>query len=169
MASVVALLRGVNVGGNRKLSMAELRATLAAAGYGDVRTHLQSGNVILDSARRPATLERELGKLLGVQVVVRTHAELVDVVARDPFGKLASNGSRYFVTFLSGPVTDVPGLESGDGELFVVSGREIYAWLPEGVHSSKRAQLLTERRLGVVPTTRNWNTVTKLCELTRSG
>jgi len=107
MALVVALLRGVNVGGNRKLSMAELRATLATAGYGEVRTHLQSGNVILDSAKKPATLERELEQLLRVQIVVRTHDELVDVVARDPFGELASNGSRYFVTFLSGPVTQV--------------------------------------------------------------
>jgi uncharacterized protein (DUF1697 family) len=100
---------------------------------------------------------------------VRTHDELVDVVARDPFGETATNGSRYFVTFLSGPLTEVPGLESGDSELFVVSGREVYAWLPEGVHNSKRAQLLTERRLGVVTTTRNWNTVTKLVELTGSG
>jgi uncharacterized protein (DUF1697 family) len=169
MPRVVALLRGVNVGGNRKLPMADLRATLAAAGYGDVRTHLQSGNVILDSSKRPATLERELEELLGVQVLVRTHDELVDVVARDPFGETATNGSRYFVTFLSGPLTEVPGLESGDSELFVVSGREVYAWLPEGVHNSKRAQLLTERRLGVVTTTRNWNTVTKLVELTGSG
>jgi uncharacterized protein (DUF1697 family) len=169
MARVAALLRGVNVGGNRKLPMAELRATLADAGYGEVRTHLQSGNVILESAKRPATLERELGKLLGVQVLVRTHAELADVVARDPFGELATNPSRYFVTFLSAPVSEVPGLESGDGEQFVLGGREIYAWLPDGVRNSKRAQLLTERRLGVVPTTRNWNTVTRLCELTAAG
>ncbi len=168
MAQVVALLRGVNVGGNRKLSMAELRETLAAAGYGEVRTHLQSGNVLLDSGKRPATLERELEKLLGVQVLVRTHDELADVVARDPFGKVATNGSRYFVTFLSGPVDDVPSLDSGDGELFAVSGREIYAWLPNGIRDSKRAQLLTERKLGVVPTTRNWNTVTKLVELTQA-
>ena len=168
MPLVVALLRGVNVGGHRKLPMAELRATLEAAGYGEVRTHLQSGNVILESAKRPATLERELGELLGVQVLVRTHAELVDVVARDPFGDVVTNGSRYFVTFLSGPVDAVPGLESGDGELFAVSGREIYAWLPDGVRDSKRAQLLTERKLGVVPTTRNWNTVTKLVELTQA-
>lgn len=140
---------------------------LAAAGYGDARTHPQSGNVLLETTKRPATLERELEALLGVQVVVRTHDELVDVVARDPFGEVATNGSRYFVTFLSGPVEEVPGLESVGGELFVVSGREIYAWLPEGVHNSKRVRLLTERRLGVVPTTRNWNTVTKPVELTR--
>jgi uncharacterized protein (DUF1697 family) len=164
----VALLRGVNVGGNRKLSMAGLRDTLSVAGYGDVRTHLQSGNVILDSARRPATLERELASLLGVQVVVRTSDELADVVACDPFGDLAVDGSRFFVTFLSGPPKPVAGLASGDGELFVVSGREIYAWLPKGIPDSQRAKLLTERKLGVVPTTRNWNTVTKLLELVQA-
>ena len=164
----VAFLRGVNVGGNRRLPMQELRGALAAAGYGAVRTHLQSGNVILDSTLGPAALERELVLLLGVQVVVRTRDELADVVARDPFGELATNGSRFFVTFLSGEPRPVAGLESGDGELFVVSGREIYAWLPEGSRDSARAKLLTERKLGVVPTTRNWNTVTKLLELAQA-
>jgi uncharacterized protein (DUF1697 family) len=164
----VALLRGVNVGGNRKLPMAGLREALAAAGYGDVRTHLQSGNVILDSRSSAATLERELASLLGLQVVVRTRDELADVVARDPFGDVAVNGSRFFVTFLSGTPKPVEGLESGDGELFVVSGREIYSWLPDGIRDSQRAKLLTERKLGVVPTTRNWNTVTKLLELVQA-
>ncbi|MFL5954739.1 MAG: DUF1697 domain-containing protein [Gaiellaceae bacterium] len=163
----VVLLRGVNVGGNRRLPMHELRATLAAAGFRDVRTHLQSGNAILDSSAKPARLVRELEALLGVQVVVRTRDELADVVARDPFGETATNGSRFFVTFLSGEPKPVAGLESGDGELFVVSGREVYSWLPEGIRDSQRARLLTEGRLGVVPTTRNWNTVTKLLELAR--
>lgn len=142
--------------------MAELRETLAAAGYGEVRTHLQSGNVNLDSRVTPERLARELEELLGVQIVVRSHDELVDVVARDPFGELVTNGSRYFVTFLSGEPVAVPEL----GPEFVVSGREVYSWLPEGIGTSERAKLLTERRLGVVPTTRNWNTVTKLVELT---
>jgi uncharacterized protein (DUF1697 family) len=166
MAKVVALLRGVNVGGRGKLSMQELRDTLRDAGYGEVRTYLQSGNAIIESRASPDGLARELETLLGLQVIVRTHGELADVVARDPYGDVATDGSRYFVTFLSGEPSEVPDLESGGGELFVVSGREIYAWLPDGVHASKRAKLLTEKRLGVVPTTRNWNTVTKLLELT---
>jgi uncharacterized protein (DUF1697 family) len=161
----VALLRGVNVGGNRKLPMAELRETLAAAGYGDVRTYLQSGNVLLESTSRAAALERELEAALGVQVVVRSKAELAKVVARDPLGDVADNGSRYFVTFLSAKPKHVPDLGNDGNERFVVSGREIYSWHPEGLRNSKRAQLLTERRLGVVPTTRNWNTVRKLLEL----
>jgi uncharacterized protein (DUF1697 family) len=161
----VVLLRGVNVGGNRKLQMRELRQMLAAAGYGEARTHLQSGNVILDSRASAARLVRDLEELLGVQVVVRTRDELASVVARDPFSEIATDGSRYFVTFLSGDPKADGGLDSGGGELFVVSGREIYAWLPEGIGRSQRAKLLTEQKLGVVPTTRNWNTVTKLLEL----
>jgi len=165
---MVALLRGVNVGGNRKLPMQELRETLSDAGYVDVRTHLQSGNVLLESRAKPERVARELEELLGVQVVMRTAAELADVIARDPLGHVATSGSRYFVTFLSGEPNDVPELDDGDGELFVVSGREVYSWLPGGSHNSRCAKLLTERRLGVVPTTRNWNTVTKLLELAQA-
>jgi uncharacterized protein (DUF1697 family) len=91
------------------------------------------------------------------------------VIAYDPLGSIADNPSRYLVSFLSGApdAAGVMGADAGDvgPERFVVHGRELYAWHPAGVHNSKLAKLLSERRLGVTATARNWNTVTRLLEL----
>lgn len=154
--------------------MAELRTLLENAGYEDVRTHLQSGNVLLSSAvsarKLEAQLERQLAKGLGfdVRVLVRTRAELVKVVERDPLGEVASNGSRYLVTFLDEPLPAkaVRELEAADvaPEQVVVRGREVYAWHPGGLQRSPLAKLVAAQTPGV-STARNWNTVTKLLEL----
>ena len=154
--------------------MAELRTLLEDAGYEDVRTHLQSGNVLLSSAlsarKLEAQLERQLAKGLGfdVRVLVRTRAELVKVVQHDPFGEVASNGSRYLVTFLDErlPAKAARELEAADvaPEQVVVRGREVYAWHPGGLQRSPLAQLVAAQTPGV-STARNWNTVTKLLEL----
>jgi uncharacterized protein (DUF1697 family) len=155
--------------------MADLRELLAAAGYEDVRTHLQSGNIVLSSALSPrkleGELERQLARELGfeAQVLVRTRAELAKVVALDPLGKVVTNPSRYLVSFLSKtlPAKAARELEAADvlpGQV-VVHGRELYAWHPDGVQRSPLARLLDDKRLGVVSTARNWNTVTKLLEL----
>jgi uncharacterized protein (DUF1697 family) len=172
---MIAFLRGINVGGHRTISMSELRDVLTAAGYADVRTHLQSGNVVLTSRLSPAKLERALEQLLAdrfgsdARVLVRTREELADVVARDPFAGIADNPSRHLVVFLSAePAAEVlRGLEALqlEPERFVASGREIYAWHPDGLNRSKLAPLLVDRRLGVTATGRNWNTVCKLLEL----
>jgi uncharacterized protein (DUF1697 family) len=171
----IVLLRGINVGGHRRVAMADLRALLAALGYANVRTHLQSGNVVLESRDAPARLKRvverglvdELG--VDVEVFVRTRDELARVIAYDPLGSIVDNPSRYLVSFLSGApdAAGVMGADAGDvgPERFVVHGRELYAWHPAGVHNSKLAKLLSERRLGVTATARNWNTVTRLLEL----
>lgn len=155
--------------------MAALRELLSGLGYDDVRTYLQSGNVVLSSRVSADRLERELEQQLAagfgadVRVLVRTRDELADVVARDPLGKVADNPARYLVSFLSAePDPDVVReLTTVDvaPEQFVVSGRELYAWHPDGIQRSPLAKLLSERRLGVVATARNWNTVTKLLAL----
>jgi uncharacterized protein (DUF1697 family) len=172
---MIVLLRGLNVGGNRRVAMADLRVLLAELGYEGARTHLQSGNVVLESRESPErvkrAIEQGLADELGVdaEVFVRTRDELADVIARDPLGKVTDNPSRYLVSFLSGEpaVAAVREAEAIDvePERFVVSGREIYAWHPDGVHASKLARVLSEQRLGVTATARNWNTVTKLLEL----
>jgi uncharacterized protein (DUF1697 family) len=172
---MIAFLRGINVGGHRKISMSELRDALTAAGYGDVRTLLQSGNVVLTSRLSPAKLERALEQVLAdrfgsdARVLVRTRDELADVIARDPLAGIADNPSRHLVVFLSAePAPEVlRALEALqlEPERFVASGREIYAWHPDGLNRSKLAPLLVDRRLGVTATGRNWNTVCKLLEL----
>ncbi|MDQ3678504.1 MAG: DUF1697 domain-containing protein [Actinomycetota bacterium] len=171
----IALLRGINLGSRRRVAMSELRDLLTSLGYEDVRTYLHSGNVVLTSDLPDERLERELEQQieakLGVdpRVVVRTRDELADVVARDPFGEVAADTKRYQVTFLSAEPSPERVRELADldvaPERFVVSGREIYAWHPDGIQRSKLAAALTDRRLGVTATARNWNTVTKLLAL----
>jgi uncharacterized protein (DUF1697 family) len=150
--------------------MADLRKLLEAEGYEDVRTHLQSGNVVLSSPLPPrkleAALERQLAKGLGIEVrvLVRTRAELAKVVALDPLGKVATNKSRYLVSFLSKKLSPKVAHEL-EAEGVVVRGRELYAWHPDGVQRSPLGKLLDDKHLGVVSTARNWNTVSKLLEL----
>ena len=155
--------------------MAELRELLEGHGHEDVRTHLQSGNVVLSSPLGPrkleAQLERQLAAGLGmeVRVLVRTRAELAAVVRRDPLGKVATNGSRYLVSFLSKGLPAKVARELGAADVrpaqLVIEGRELYAWYPEGVQRAPIAKLLDDKRLGVLSTARNWNTVTKLLQL----
>ena len=171
----VALLRAVNLGPTRKLSMSALRDALADAGHQGIRTHLQSGNVVLESPLSAARLERQLEKEIrdafgfDVPVMVRTRRQLASVVAFDPLGEVATSGSRYHVTFLARPLAARAARELAQAEVaperLVVKGREIYAWLPDGVHRSRAARLLTEKRLGVAGTLRNWNTVRRLLEM----
>jgi uncharacterized protein (DUF1697 family) len=171
----VALLRGINLARRRRVGMADLRELLERQGYDDVRTHLQSGNVVLASPLPPrrleTRLERQLADGLGleVRVLVRTRAELAKVVARDPLGTVATNGSRYLVSFLSKQLTAAVARELEAAEIGtaqrVIAGRELYAWYPDGIQRAPLAKLLDDRRLGVVSTARNWNTVTKLLEL----
>ena len=175
MPRQIVLLRGINLASRNRVGMADLRELLASDGYEDVRTHLQSGNVVLSSRlssrRLTGALEPRLRERFGfdIGVVVRTRAELQRIVELDPLRQVATNRSRYLVTFLSErlPAKVARELDALDvaPERVVVSGREIYAWHPAGLQRSKLARLLSDDRLGVAATTRNWNTVTKLAEL----
>jgi uncharacterized protein (DUF1697 family) len=170
----VVLLRGVNLGPRNRIGMADLRAALADAGFADVKTYLQSGNVVLSSKKRPDTVARECSQLVAdrfahdVAVVVRTRGELADVVARDPLRK-TSDPKRYQVTFLSkepsAEIVDELAALAVDGEKLAHVGRELYAWHPHGVGRSKLAAALAGKRLGVTGTSRNWATVKSLLEL----
>ena len=155
--------------------MGELRELLEGHDYGDVRTHQQSGNVLLSSPLSPrkleSALERQLAAGLGIEVrvLVRTRAELAEVVRRDPLGKVATNPSRYLVSFLgerlpAKVVRELEAAEIAPAEL-VIDGRELYAWYPDGIQRAPLAKLLDDKKLGVLSTARNWNTVTKLLAL----
>ncbi len=161
--------------------MPELRELLAGAGYGEPRTYVQSGNIVLDSDRPAAELEADCARLLAerfgfdVQVVSRTADELAAVIARNPLAGLATDPKRYQVSFLSGlPAPDavarLASLAAG-GEQLVADGRELYVWHPDGVARSKLAsRLAAAAALGpdVHATARNWTTVTTLLEMTQT-
>jgi len=174
----IALLRGINLGPNRRVAMADLRAWLTELGYADVRTHLQSGNAVFGSPDSAAEVTRQLEKRLAagagfpVACVVRTAAQLRRVLAGNPFADIATDGARLAVAFLSAPLpatrlADVDPAAFEPERFAVGKGRtEIYLWYPNGIHASKlNGAVLADRRLGVSPTVRNWNTVTKLLEL----
>lgn len=175
MTRVVALLRGVNLAGKRRVAMPELRERLTELGYEEVQTYVASGNVLLSSSVTPRQLERaltsQISEWLGfdVPVIIRTRAELAAVVKRNPLRSLVDNPALYQVAFLSAKpkAAAIRALQDIDvaPEQFVVHGRELYAWYPGGSGRSNLAGLLTDARLGVGSTARNWNTVTKLLEL----
>jgi uncharacterized protein (DUF1697 family) len=170
----VALLRGINVGRARQIGMPRLAELLTDRGHANVRTLLRSGNVVLDSPLSEAELVADLEKAIeeefgwAVPVVVRTGKELAAVIAGDPFATLATDPARYLVTFLPEPpaqdlVDALPPVEGG-GE-YLIRGRELYLWLPEGIANTPLGAWKWDRLLGVAGTGRNWNTVLKLGEL----
>lgn len=176
MARYVALLRGINVGGKKKVPMARLREVLEGLGFTDVATLLQSGNAVFGARERSAAkvtrqLEAALAEALGfeVQVVLRTREELARAVAQNPLPGADEAPSRFLVLFLAAP-PDPARLEALDVEAYRpdelrVVGRELYARFPGGLGRSKLAAVLAGPRLGVTATGRNWATVKKLLAL----
>jgi len=175
LARHVVLLRGINLGSRNRIAMPALRTALEGAGFDEVETYVQSGNVVLASRASAKEVARKVERLiadefgLDVAVVVRTRSALAKVVERNPLADVATNPKRYQVSFLDGKPTAAVLRKLEDAaapeERFVHAGSEIYAWHPEGVARSKLWALLAGRGLGVTATARNWTTVTKLLEL----
>lgn len=170
----VVLLRGINLGKARQVDMTRLREILTARGHGNVRTHLRSGNVVLDSTLSEAELAADVSSAIAeefgfdVPAVVRTGAELAAVVAGDPFATVATDPARYLVTFMAEPpdpaaVDALPPAEGGGD--YLVRGRELYLWLPDGIQNTPLASWKWDRLIGRPGTARNWNTVVRLAEL----
>ena len=175
----IVLLRGINLGSRNRVAMPRLREILGDAGFGDVETYVQSGNVVLESELKPDKLAARCKRLiaaelgLDIDIVVRTRGELAEVVARDPLGNVADNPKRYQVSFLAKElpaetVEKLSALAAGP-ERLVAIGRELYGWHPDGVGRSKLWAALASPRLGVTATARNWSTVTKLLAMADRG
>ena len=138
MAQHIVLLRGINLGSRNRIAMPALRTALEAAGFADVRTYVQSGNVVLSSSATAADLKRKVQRViakefgLDIAIVTRTRAQLAKVVERNPLATVAKNPKRYQVSFLDAkPSQEVVRRieEAADPkERVVVDGREIYAW-----------------------------------------
>jgi uncharacterized protein (DUF1697 family) len=179
MPLFVALLRGVNVGGKNLVAMADLRQLLEGLGFADVRSLLQSGNLIFQGKRRAsAALERllevETEKRLEVSVDyhVRTGDELQRIVADNPFpDEAARDPGHLLVLFLkkAPEAKDVQALQSviQGPEVVHAVGTQLYAVYPAGVGTSKLTNTVIDKKLATRSTGRNWNTVLKLAALTQ--
>ena len=171
----VVLLRGINIGPRNRIAMPALREALEQAGFTDVQTHLQSGNVVLESRAKPEAVRRTVEQLierqfgLEIAVVVRSRAQLAAVVKRNPLGQVATEPKRYQVTFLDKKLSAKIAKEleqtAAADERVVVTGREVYAWHPKTIARSKLWSKLAGKNLGVTATSRNWTTVEALLEL----
>ena len=175
----VALLRAVNLGSRNKVSMPDLRALFEALGAGDVETYVQSGTVVFKSAvESPHELTRAIeeriarGLGLDVAVVLRTNAELEQLVARNPFAEAEPDHMKLHVTFLAErPDRERAGALAAQDfapDELRVSRDDVYLHCPNGYGRSKLRNPSILKQLGVAATTRNWRTVTKLAELARA-
>ena len=177
MAVHIALLRGINLGPANRVSMPDLRAHLGELGYGDVRTVVQSGNIVLESTASAEQLAADLRAAIAdrfdvdTPVVVRTAAQLQKVVDANPIPEAADDPKRYQVTFLDRACSaeEARTLREADvsPERLHVAKREIYVWHVDGIIRSPAAALLA-KTVSRTQTARNWNTVLKLLDLTAS-
>ena len=170
----IALLRGINVGGHKKVAMADLRDLATRLGFKNVRTILQSGNLVFDATTTSASrLERVLedaaAKRLGLQIAffVRGAADWAATIADNPFPREAERDpSHLLVMFLKDEpeAKDVKALQASitGPELVRARGRQAYFVFPAGMGTSRVTTALIERKLGTAGTGRNWNTVLKL-------
>ncbi|MCC7076595.1 MAG: DUF1697 domain-containing protein [Acidimicrobiia bacterium] len=175
----VILLKGINVGGRHKVPMADLRRICVALGGADVRTYVQSGNVVLDveegaatlPARISATIAAEYGHA-GVHVIARTTAELAAVVDSNPFLARGCDPAKLHFTFTAGDA-DAAGLDGVASSGFEPDGFApgpggFYVHCPNGYGRTKLDNAFFERRTAQPATTRNWKTVTALLALAES-
>lgn len=175
MKTYIALLRGINVTGANSLPMERLRARCGALGLKDVRTYIQSGNIVFRSDKSKVEVRRALERMLErelkkpIVVALRTPAEFGKILEENPFlSERAVDTKHLHVSFLTGkPSTDATGalsqVKSGQ-DRFAAHGSELYLHCPDGFGTSKLASV-HERVLRVATTVRNWNTVTKLHEM----
>ena len=169
-----ALLRGINVGGNRLIAMADLRDFLTRLGLAGARSLLNSGNLLFTGAARPRrTLERlleaEAETRLGLRTAffVRTADEWRRIISRNPFPEQAARDPARLVVMLFKDAVKPAGVEAlraaiAGPEILHAQGTEAYAVYPNGQGRSKLTNALIERTLGTPCTARNWNTVLKL-------
>lgn len=179
MTVYVALLRGINVGGNKIIKMADLKRMFDDMGLADAQTYIQSGNVLFRSEEEEEPLRERIGaeikRVFGfdVKVVLRTAAELEQVVANCPYpADESAEGETVYVALLERKPAQA-GIDkllacNSDTDEFILAPREVYILLRQSVRDSPFSNNFLEKKLGVAATTRNWPTTRKLVELAKA-
>lgn len=177
MKTWIVLLRGINVGGNNIIKMADLRALLTKAGYVNVRTYIQSGNIALESDKADATeIDQHVQNCIQAshgfipKTLVLSSDSLAHIIANNPYPEAEDSPKFLHVNFLAKPST-TPNIEAlnalkRETDKYHITDVAVYAYLPEGMGNSKLATHM-EKHLGVPMTGRNWRSVNKIMELAR--
>jgi len=177
MMTYIAMLRGINVGRGKMVKMERLRTLFAGLGFGEVKTYVQSGNVVFQAERKSSaeltrTIEAKIQRDFGfiVPVLIKTSKELAQIVRANPLLRVKGiDVSKLHVTFLSDapPKTATKVLEdlATTRERFRILNREIYLYCPDGYGNSKLTNNTIEKKFSLVATTRNWRTVSALLEM----
>lgn len=173
----IALLRGINVGGKRKILMADLKMMFEAMGFGNVHTYIQSGNVIFDAASNvqqhdlAQAIQENILKKFGheVPVIVISSKELAAAIQQNPFYNNKANINQLHLTFLNeqSSIEKLEKINTNDKEVdqFKILDKNIFIQCAGKYHLSKYSNHFFEKKLDVKATTRNWKTVLKLMEL----
>jgi uncharacterized protein (DUF1697 family) len=177
MPTFVSLFRGINVGGHHKIKMNELKNLYETLGLKDVRTYIQSGNVVFTSDDADVThlqqqLKESIAQTFGfsVEIIARTSDELQDIIAKNPFQGQQNKESQWVIVLFLATIPDNTAQENllktyvGPEEIFF-SGKEVFLYYTDGIGRSKLSNSFLEKKLKVVGTARNWNTVLQLQEM----
>ena len=176
MNTNISLLRGINVGGHAKIKMKELAEMYESLGFKNVKTYVQSGNVVFDAAGEPDKLSKNIESgikkqfALDVKVMVRTPEEIKRIIKANPFLKRKGiDIIRLHVVFLSAKpepaiVKDLK-VNKKESEEFIIAGSEIYLYFPKGMGTAMLQPGILEKKLNVAATARNWNSVNALAEM----
>jgi uncharacterized protein (DUF1697 family) len=181
MPIYIAMLRGINVGGHKKIKMDQLRASFEALGFDSVKTYIQSGNVVFKTAKASTSglskrIEERILKDFGfsASVISRTSDEMESTIANNPFlNQPGIDPEKLHITFLSDAPAPAAMKKLADltaaPDLCRFLGKEIHFYLPNGVSQSVLMKSPVDRILAVVTTTRNWKTVNSIHQMCVDG
>ena len=174
METYICILRGINVSGQKLLKMEELRKEFENLGFTNVKSYIQSGNVVFRSAWSTEKLVTSIKNMISdrfgyqVPVIIRTPLELEGLLKKNPFLKANADFSKLHVTFLS-EVPEADKIKELSGQSFEddfeIKGNEIFLHCPNGYGRTRLTNTFFESKLKITATTRNWKTVLKLVEM----
>ena len=176
MNTYVAVLRGINVSGQRIIAMKDLKALFQKAGYDNVMTYIQSGNVVFGSTETSKKkLEKNISELIenhynfSVPVLVLSREDITEIIEKNPYLDDKKDISKLHVTLLSSTPDEkllaTTRDEKYQSDEFTIMGTSVYLYCPDGYGMTKFSTTFFEKKLGVEATTRNWKTILKLLEL----
>ncbi len=178
METMIAILRGINVGGKRKVLMDDLKLLCSKIGLLNVRTYIQSGNIIFNSSGSNKDIEDQLENAIeekygfSVPVIVRTHNELISTINNNPFYTSDTDINKLHLTLLK----NVPKKEgiiqaqtfNYNPDLFSIENKDVFIYCEGKYHQTKLSNTFFEKQLKVQASTRNWKTILKLLELSNN-